>query len=67
MRDTRENILPKFIKLCAETPSLVSHRGAQICRLETNKNICLSVFLVLGGPHKDYDTNLYSEEKKSKI
>ena len=66
MRDTRENILPKFIKLYTETPSLASHSRAQIWRLETQKNICLSVFLVLGRTHKDY-TNLYSEDKKSKI
>ena len=66
MPDTRENNLPKFIKLYTETPTLASNSRAQIWRLETNKNICLSVFLVLGRTHKDY-TNLYSEDKKSKI
>ena len=62
MRDIRENVLPKFIKLCMETPCLCS-----LWPPKTNKNICFRVFLLMReffawGTHKD-SSNIYSKTR----
>ena len=47
MRDIQKNVLPKFIKLCLETPCLCpfqGHKRGQTWPPETNRNICFWVF-----------------------
>ena len=46
MRDIRKNVLPKFIKLCMETPCWCPFEGQKYGRrIPTEKSVCLSVFL----------------------
>ena len=59
MRDILKNDLPKFIKLCMETPCWSPFQGHQYGRrIPTCRNICFRVFLLMRelfawGTHKD--------------
>ena len=67
MRDIGENGLPKFIKLCMETPCWCPFQEHQYGRRTPTENICFRVFLLMReffawGTHKDY-SNIYSETR----
>ena len=42
MRDIRKNVLPKFIKLCMETPCLCPFQGHKYGRWKPTKHLFLS-------------------------
>ena len=58
MRDIRKNVLPKFIKLCMETPCLCPFQGHKYGRRKPTETIVFLVLLLIreffaSGTHKD--------------
>ena len=45
IRDTRRNVLAKFIEICMETLCWCPPGWAQTWRTETNKNICYRILV----------------------